>query len=129
MESKEQQSQELLQEKEAFLQQSGQQHRETYTQMKDALENAKDQVRKLSARVVLSEQKCEALQRQLNQSEAKSKDLDLKLTRLCSAVRLTVHKGHTRPSHTPGSRKHTASFRECHLPGRGMFIYLYNNVS
>uniref|UniRef100_A0A3P8URD3 Ciliary rootlet coiled-coil, rootletin family member 2 n=1 Tax=Cynoglossus semilaevis TaxID=244447 RepID=A0A3P8URD3_CYNSE len=94
MESKEQQSQELLQEKEAFLQQSGQQHRDTYTQMKDALENAKDQVRKLTARVVLSEQKCEALQRQLNQSEAKSKDLDLKLTRLCSAVRLTVHKGH-----------------------------------
>lgn len=122
VEKAEQQSRELLQEREAYQQQNDQQHRETSAQLEKALEDAKVQVKELSVQVGLTESKVQGLEEQLALGDTKRKDLELKLAGLYSVLRRTLGIGHTRLSSTAGSRRRSPSPWRSHLQIRGMVI-------
>lgn len=105
----EHQKQEMLQEREVYQQQSDQRHRETTTQLEGALEDATLQISELHKHAGLAESKAQGLEQQLGLSDAKRRDLELKLAGLYSALRRTVGISRTRVSHTPGSRRRSAS--------------------
>ncbi|XP_034387086.1 rootletin [Cyclopterus lumpus] len=115
LETLEHQNRELLQDREAYEQQSEQRRRETTVQLEEALEDGGIQVKQLSLQVGLAESKVQGLEEQLSLGDAKRRDLELKLAGLYSALRRTVGSGHARLSGTPGSHKQSPSPRRNHL--------------
>ncbi|XP_034438966.1 rootletin isoform X1 [Hippoglossus hippoglossus] len=119
METVEQESRELLQEKEAHQQHSDKRHKNTSALLEEALEDAKVQVQQLCAQVGLAESKVQGMEEQLRLGDAKRKDLELRLAGLYSALRRTVGISHTRLSNTPGSRRRSPSPWRRHVQIRG----------
>uniref|UniRef100_A0A3B4GVC1 Ciliary rootlet coiled-coil, rootletin family member 2 n=1 Tax=Pundamilia nyererei TaxID=303518 RepID=A0A3B4GVC1_9CICH len=105
LESTEHQNRELLQEKETFQWQSDQRHRETTAQLEAALEDARAQIKELSMQVGVAKNKAQSVEEQLEVSDAKCRDLELKLAGLYAALRRTVGINHVRLSDKPGSRR------------------------
>lgn len=121
IETAEQQSRELLQEREAHRQQSDQQHRESYAQLVESLEYAKVQVKDLTLQLGFADTKAQGLEEQLGLSDAKCKDLEVKLAGLFSAFRCTVGISRTKVSTSkPGPHKESPSARGIPLQMRGM---------
>lgn len=120
LESTEQKSRELLQESEASRQQSEQRLRETSDRLEEALEEGKVQMRELSAKVSLAENKTQSLEEKLSLGDAKCKELVLKLAGLYSVLRCTVGISRMCFSDTPGLRRRSPSPWRMHLQGKGM---------
>ncbi|MED6266669.1 hypothetical protein CHARACLAT_004383 [Characodon lateralis] len=116
LETANQQSQELLHEKEAYQQQSDQRHRETTAQLEEVLEDSKTQINELSVKLSLTENRTQSLEEQLNLSKAKCCDLEHQLTGLFAALHYTVDINQKRLCHKRGSkhRSPTPSRRNFH---------------
>lgn len=128
LESAEHQNRELLQEKETFQRQSDQRHRETTAQLEAALEDARTQIKELSMQVGVAKNKAQSLEEQLQVSDAKCRDLELKLVGLYTALRRTVGINHMRLSDKPGSRRWSPSPWRSHFYSKGI-VGSYNRAS
>lgn len=115
-----QQNQDLLQEKEAYQQQCDHKHRDTTAQLEAALEDARSQVKELSMQMGLTENKAQGLEEQLGQSDAKCRNLELKLAGLYSALRHTVGINRTRLADKPVSQRRSPSPWRRHMQVKGM---------
>lgn len=122
LETAEQESQELLQESKAYKQQSEQTLRETSARLEEALEDARVQVRELSAQVGLAENKAQSLEELLQLGDAKCKGLELKLAGLYSALRRTVGMNRKCLSGTSGSRRRSLSPWRSHMQIKGAIM-------
>ena len=119
LETSEHQNRELLQDREAYQQQSDRRHRETTAQLEESLEDAKNKVTELSAQVGFAESRVHGLEEQLGLADAKRRDLELKLATLYSALRQTLGISQIILSGTPGSRRRSSSPWRKHLQGKG----------
>ncbi|XP_028300551.1 rootletin [Gouania willdenowi] len=90
LEIKERQNQELLHEKDLFLQLNEQKNRENTALLERDIDNSRTQVKELTVQAGLAENRTKALQEQLHVSSAKCKDLQEQLRQLYSAVRCTI---------------------------------------
>lgn len=124
LETVETQNRELLQHREAYQQQCDQRQRETAAQLGEALEDARTQVKELTMQAGLTESKVQGLEGQLDQADAKRRELELKLGGLCSALRCTVGTGQTRRSRTHGSQRRSPSSWRNHSQVQGT-VYLF----
>lgn len=129
LETVEHQKQELLQEREVHQQQSDQRHREITTQLEGALEDATLQISELNQQVGHTESKAQGLEQQLSLSDAKRRDMELKLAGLCSAMRRIVGISRAGFSHTPGPRRRSASPWRNHMQVKGMVIHFHYRMS
>lgn len=125
LETVEHQKQELLQEREVYQQLSDQKHRETTAQLEGALEDATVQISELNEQVGCAESKAQGLEQQLGLSDAKRRDLELKVAGLFSALRRSVGISRTGLSHTPGSRRRSASPWRSQIQVKGMVIHFH----
>lgn len=122
LETVETQNRELLQDREAYQQQCDQRHRETAAQLGEALEDARTQVKELTVQVGLTEGKVHGLEGQLDQADAKRRELELKLGGLCSALRCTVGTGQARLLGTSGSPRRSPSSWRKHSQVKGRLV-------
>lgn len=116
------QNRELLQDREAYQQQCDQRHSETAAQLGEALEDARTQVKELTVQAGLTESKVQGLEGQLDQADAKRRELELKLGGLCSALRCTVGTGQARLSGTHGSQRRSPSSWRKHSQVKGILV-------
>lgn len=122
LETVETQNRELLQDREAYQQQCDQRHSETAAQLGEALEDARTQVKELTVQAGLTESKVQGLEGQLDQADAKRRELELKLGGLCSALRCTVGTGQARLSGTHGSQRRSPSSWRKHSQVKGILV-------
>lgn len=117
LETAEQEGRELLQESETHKQRSEQRLRDNSAQLEVALEDARVQVRELSAQVGLAENKAQSLEEKLQLGDAKHKELELKMAGVYSAVRRTVGMKRIR-----GSRRRSPSPWRSHMEGKSRIV-------
>ncbi len=122
LETADRQNRELLQERDVHQQQCDQMHRETTAELREALEDARIQVKELSVQVGLTESKVQGLEEQLSLEDAKRRDLELKLAGLTSALRRTVSTSHARLAGTPGSWRRSSSPWKNQMHVKGLFM-------
>lgn len=115
LERAKQESQELLQEKEACQQQGDRRRREITAELEASLEDSRATVKELTVKVGLTEGRAKGFEEQLNVSKAKCRDLEHQLVGLYAALRSTADVNRTRLSEKTGPRKRSPS------PWRGNF--------
>lgn len=128
LEASERQSQELLQDKEAYHQQCDQKHSGATAQLEEALDDAGIQIKQLAEQVGLAESKVQGLQERLGASDAQRRDLELKLAGLYSALCRAAGTHQARLSGSPASRKRSPSPRKNCLQVKGIVMAVHNNM-
>uniref|UniRef100_A0A8C6NP90 Uncharacterized protein n=1 Tax=Nothobranchius furzeri TaxID=105023 RepID=A0A8C6NP90_NOTFU len=109
LETAEQESRALLQEREVCQQKCDQKHRETTAQLEAELEDSRTTVKELTVKVGLAETRAHRLKEELCLSGAKCRDLEHHLAALYAGLRSTVGTDHPRFSDKPGSRRRPLS--------------------
>lgn len=104
-----QESQELLQEKEACQQRGDRKHREITAQLEASLEDSRATVKELTVKVGLTENRAKGFEEQLNVSKSKCRGLEHQLVGLYAALLSTVDVNRTRLSEKAGSRRRSPS--------------------
>ncbi|XP_061894589.1 rootletin isoform X2 [Entelurus aequoreus] len=119
LEERERHSRELLQATEAEQQVRDQKHQEVTVRLRRALEDAAMQSGQLSARLEHAQAAVQTLEHQLGECEHQRRDLDHKLSTLCSTLRRTVGMDagarSPRRKHLPGHRPTPAEEQELDL--------------